>query len=76
VKLNTAPAQDRSIVEPRVWFQTKEILEESDRREDSKESLTEMNKDRKMQNPIRGEMVQRNSKVMKETMKEMRSRET
>jgi hypothetical protein len=38
----------------------KEIQKESDGRENAKESFTKVHKDRKMKNPFRGKMIQRN----------------
>jgi hypothetical protein len=42
---------------------------------DAKEGLTNVNKNRKMKNPVRGKMVQGDGKIMKETMKKGRSRQ-
>lgn len=47
----------------------------SDRREDAEKSLTEMDKDRKMKNPVWSKVVQGDLKVMKKTVMERRSRE-
>jgi hypothetical protein len=55
-------------------FKMKEIPKKSDRRENAKESFTEVHEDRKMKNPIRGKMIQRNVKIMKEAMQKRRSR--
>jgi hypothetical protein len=72
-KLNPAPTQDKGIVGFRMWLQMEEIAKKSDGRKDAKESFTEMYEDRKMKNPVWGEMVQRNVEKAKETMKKGRS---
>jgi hypothetical protein len=54
----------------RLW--TEEIAKKSDGRRDAKESFIEMYEDRKMKNPVWGEMVQGNVKKMKKTMKKKR----
>jgi hypothetical protein len=50
----------------------KEILKESDGRENAKESFAKVYEDRKMKNPIRGKMVQENIKVVKKVMHKRR----
>jgi hypothetical protein len=40
-----------------MWFQTEEIMKQEDRREDSKEGFTEMNKHRQVKRTIRGQMI-------------------
>jgi hypothetical protein len=72
MELNPAPTQDRGIVGFRVRLQTEEIVKKSDGRKDAKESFTEMYEDRKMENPVWGEMVQGNVKKTKKTMKKRR----
>jgi hypothetical protein len=57
-----------------VLFKTKEISKESDERENAKESFAKVHEDKKMKNPIWGEMIQRNVKIVKEAMQKRRSR--
>jgi hypothetical protein len=56
-----------------MWFQAKKITKEGDRRKNAEKGFTEMYKHKKMKNPIRGKMVQRYIKEVKETMKKGRS---
>jgi hypothetical protein len=74
VELNLAPTQDRGTVGLRVRFKTKEILKESDGRENAKERFTKVHEYRKMKNPVRGKMIQRNVKIVKEAIQKKRSR--
>jgi hypothetical protein len=62
MELNLAPTQDKGIVGFGVRLQTEEITKKSDGRKDAKESFIEMYEDRKMKNPVWGEMVQGNIK--------------
>jgi hypothetical protein len=59
-----------------VRFKTKLIPKESDERENAKESFAKVHEDRKMKNPARGKMIQRNVKIVKEAMQKRRSRKT
>jgi hypothetical protein len=52
----------------------KEIPQKSNGRENAKESFVEVHEDRKLKNPIRGKMIQRNVKIMKEATQKRRSR--
>jgi len=73
VKLDTTPTKNRSIVGFRVWLQTKEVAKKGNRREDAKKGFIEMNKNRKVKNPVWGKMVQGNIKITNESMKKRRS---
>ena len=53
-------------------FQAKEVTKQRKRRENSKESFAKMNKDRKVKNCIRSEMVQTNPKIAEKLMKKSR----
>jgi hypothetical protein len=57
-----------------VRFKTKEIPKESDGRENAKESFAKVHEDRKMKNPVRDKIIQRNVKIVKEAMQKRRSR--
>jgi hypothetical protein len=57
MELNPTPTQNRGIIGFGVRLQTEEIAKKSDGRKDAKESFAEMYEDRKMKNPIWGEMV-------------------
>jgi hypothetical protein len=59
-----------------VWFQTEKITKKSDGRKNTKESFTKIYEDRKMENPIRGKMVQRYGKESKKMMEKKRSKKT
>ena len=51
-----------------MWFQFKEIAEQSDGKEDAKESFTEMNEDWQMQDEIWVQMVQCYAIVMQKPL--------
>jgi hypothetical protein len=53
-ELNPTTIHRRNIVTPGVWFQTKEITKQGDRRRDSREGFTEMNKHGQVKHTIRG----------------------
>jgi hypothetical protein len=53
----------------------KKIMKEGDRRKDAKKGFTEMNKDRKVKNPVQGKVVQRDLEIMKKAMQKRGSRE-
>lgn len=55
-------------------LRTKEIMKKRDGLKNSKGGLTEMNKDRQMKDPVRGEMVQSNIEIAEKTMEEGRYR--
>jgi hypothetical protein len=55
-----------------VWFQTKEIVKQRDRRGDSKEGFTEMNKHGQVNHTIWGQMIKTNPEILEETMKKSR----
>jgi hypothetical protein len=71
-KLDTTPTKNRSIVGLRVQLQMKEVAKKGNRWGDAKEGFTEMNKNRKVKNPIWGKMIQGNINVTKESMKKRR----
>jgi hypothetical protein len=73
VKLDTTPTKNRSIIGFRVQLQMKEVAKKDNRRGDAKEGFIEMNKNRKVKNPVWGKMVQGNIKVTKESMKKSKS---
>jgi hypothetical protein len=51
-------------------------MKKSDGRKSTKESFVKIYKDRKMENPIRGKMVQGYGKELKKMMEKRRSRKT
>ena len=53
-KLNPAAAKNIGVFAAGLWLQTKEVTKERKRRRNSKESFTEMNENRKMEDGIRG----------------------
>jgi hypothetical protein len=53
----------------------KEITKQGDRRRDSKEGFTEMNKHGQVKHTIRGQMIKTNPKILEETMKKSRGRQ-
>ena len=53
-KLNPAVAKNIGVFTAGLRLQTKEVTEERKRRRNSKESFTEMNENRKMEDGIRG----------------------
>jgi hypothetical protein len=55
-----------------VWFQAKEVVKQGDGGEDSKKSLTKVNEHRKMKDYVQSQMVQRNIKIPKESVKKKR----
>ena len=57
-----------------MWFQTKEVAKERERRGNSKESFTKMNKDRNVKDCIGSKMIQTNSKIVEKLMKKGRGR--
>jgi hypothetical protein len=58
-----------------VWFQTKEIAKQGDRRRNFKEGFTEMNKHGQMKHTIRGQMIKTNLEILEEAMKKSRGRQ-
>jgi hypothetical protein len=75
VELNPTATQWRNIITPGVWFQMKEIMKQGDRRGDSKEGFTEMNKHEQVKHTIRGQMINTNPEILEETMKKSRGRQ-
>jgi hypothetical protein len=57
MKLDPDTTQDVDTGGVGVWFQSKEVAEESDGWRNSKESFTEMNKHRKMEDGVGIQMV-------------------
>jgi hypothetical protein len=55
-----------------VWFQAKEVAKQEDGGEDSKKSLTKVNKHKKIKDYVRSQMVQRNIEIPKESVKKGR----
>jgi hypothetical protein len=53
----------------------KEITKQGDRRGDSKEGFTEMNKHEQVKHTIRGQMIKTNPEILEETMKKSRGRQ-
>ena len=74
MKLNPTAAKNVGIFTAGLRLQTKEVTEKRKGRRNSKESFTEMNKNRKMENGIGSKMVQTNPKITKKLMKEGESR--
>ena len=74
VKLNPTATKNIGVFAAGLRLQAKEVMEERKRRRNSKESFTEMNKNRKMENGIGSKMVQTNPKITKKLMKEGGSR--
>jgi hypothetical protein len=74
-KLNPTTTQRRNIITLGVWFQTKEITKQGDRRGDSKEGFTEMNKHGQVKHTIRGQKIKTNPEILEETMKKSRGRQ-
>jgi hypothetical protein len=58
----------------RVRFQFEEIAEQTDRRGDSKESFTKVNKDGKLQNGVWIKMIHMDAIVMQQFMEKIRCR--
>jgi hypothetical protein len=52
----------------------KEIAKQRDRRRDSKEGFTELNKHGQVKQTIQGQMIKTNPKILEETMKKSRGR--
>jgi hypothetical protein len=73
--LNPTATQRRNIITPGVWFQTKEITKQGDRRRNSKEGFTEMNKHGQVKRTIWGQMIKTNPEILKETVKKSRGRQ-
>ena len=73
-KLNTGTPQNTWICGVRVWFQFEKVVEKSDRRRDAKESFTE-NKNRKMQDGVRVQMIQGYAIIMQKPMQKGTSRQ-
>jgi hypothetical protein len=71
-KLDSTTTQDRSTITTGVWFQAKEVAKQEDRGEDSKKGLTKVNEHRETENYVRGQVVQRNIKILKKSMKKGR----
>jgi hypothetical protein len=71
--LNPITAQRRNIITPGVWLQTKEITEQGDRRGDSKEDFTEMDKYRQMKDTIWSQVIQ-DPKILEKTMEKKDAR--
>jgi hypothetical protein len=75
VELNPIATQRRNIITLGVWFQTKEITKQDNRRGDSKEGFTEMNKHEQVKHTIRGQMIKTNPKILEEMMKKSRGKQ-
>jgi hypothetical protein len=73
-ELNPIATERRNIITPGVWFQTKEIIKQGDRRGDSKEGFTEMNK-HGQKHTIQGQMIKTNPEILEETMKKSTGRQ-
>ena len=73
-KLNPAATKNIGVFAAGLRLQTIEVTEERKRRRNSKESLTKMNENRKMEDGIGSKMVQANPKITEESMKKSRSR--
>jgi hypothetical protein len=71
-ELNPTATQRRNIITPGVWFQMKEIMKQGDRRGDSKEGFTEMNKHGQVKHTIWSQMIKTNPEILEETMKKSR----
>jgi len=56
-KLNPAATKNAGVIAARLGLQMKEVTKEGKRRRNSKESFTEMNKDRKMEDSIGSKMI-------------------
>jgi hypothetical protein len=74
-ELNPTTTQRRNIITPGVWFQTKEIMKQGDRRGDSKKGFIEMNKHGQVKHTIQGQMIKTNLKILEETMKKSQGRQ-
>ena len=75
VELNTDTPQNTWICGVQVWFQFEKVAEKSDRRLDAKENFTEMNKDRKMQDGVRVQMIQGYAIIVQKPMQKGKSRQ-
>ena len=73
-KLNPTTTKNAGFFSAGLRLQTKEVAEKRKRRRNSKESFTEMNKNRKMEDGIGSKMVQTNPKITEKLMKEGESR--
>ena len=74
-KLNTSTPQNTWTCGVQVWFQFEKVAEKSDRWGDAKESLTEMNKNQKMQDGVSVQMIQCYALVMQKPMQKGTSRQ-
>ena len=74
-ELNTSTPKNTWTCGVRVWFQFEKIVEKSDGRGDAKESFTEMNKNRKMQDGVRVQMIQCYAIVMQKPVQKGTSRQ-
>jgi hypothetical protein len=72
-ELDATTTQRRSTVTPRMRFQMEKETKQRDWRNNANKSFTEMDEHWQMKDNVRSQVVQRNAKIMNETMKKSRS---